>query len=70
MVGNCTVYVIYAITSEGKKDVLGLYLGETEGAKYWLQVLTELKNRGLEDIYGPPRICNNCFHIFSKKFIF
>ena len=50
MVSNRTVYIIYAITTEGKKDVLGLYIGETEGAKYWLQVLTELKNRGLEDI--------------------
>lgn len=50
VVSNRTVYIIYAITTEGKKDVLGLYIGETEGAKYWLQVLTELKNRGLEDI--------------------
>jgi putative transposase len=51
VVSNRTVYIIYAITSDGKKDVLGLYLGETEGAKYWLQVLTELKNRGLEAIF-------------------
>jgi putative transposase len=48
---NRAVYVIYGITLEGHKDVLGLYLGENEGAKYWLQVLTELKNRGLEDIF-------------------
>jgi putative transposase len=33
------------------KDVLGLYLGETEGAKFWLYILTELKNRGLLDIF-------------------
>lgn len=50
-VGNCTVYVIYGINVEGQKEVLGLYLGETEGAKYWLNVLTELKNRGIEDIF-------------------
>jgi len=50
VVSNRTVYIIYAITTEGKKDVLGLYLGETEGAKYWLQVLTELKNRGMDDV--------------------
>jgi putative transposase len=50
-VGNSTVYVIYGINLEGKKDVLGLYLGATEGAKFWLQALTELKNRGLEDIF-------------------
>jgi putative transposase len=50
-VKNRTVYIVYGITTEGKKDVLGLYLGETEGAKFWLHVLTELKNRGLEDIF-------------------
>lgn len=50
-VTNRTVYIIYAINLEGQKDVLGLYLGETEGSKYWLQVLTELKNRGLENIF-------------------
>lgn len=47
---NRVVYIIYGINIEGQKDVLGLYLGETEGAKYWLQVLTELRNRGLENI--------------------
>ena len=51
VVVNRTVYIIYGINLEGQKDVLGLYLGETEGAKYWLQVLTELKNRGLENIF-------------------
>ena len=50
-VGNSTVYVIYGINLEGKKDVLGLYLGAAEGAKFWLQSLTELRNRGLEDIF-------------------
>lgn len=51
VVCNRTVYVIYGITMEGQKEVLGLYLGETEGAKFWLYVLTELKNRGMEDIF-------------------
>lgn len=51
VVCNRTVYVVYAITLEGKKDVLGLYLGENEGAKFWLYVLTELKNRGMDDIF-------------------
>lgn len=50
-VTNRAVYVIYGITLEGQKEVLGLYLGENEGAKYWLQVLTALKNRGVEDIF-------------------
>lgn len=51
VVCNRTVYVIYGVTIDGVKDVLGLYLGESEGAKFWLYVLTELKNRGLEDIF-------------------
>ena len=50
-VSNRSVYVIYGINVSGYKDVLGLYLGENEGAKFWLQVLTELKNRGLEDVF-------------------
>lgn len=50
-VNNCTVYVIYGINIEGQKEVLGLYIGDNEGAKYWLAVLNELKNRGLEDIF-------------------
>ena len=48
---NRTVYVIFGINMDGEKDVLGLYLGESEGAKYWLSVMTELKNRGLNDIF-------------------
>lgn len=50
-VSNRTVYVIYGVGMEGHKEVLGLYLGENEGAKFWLQVLTELKNRGVEDVF-------------------
>ncbi len=50
-VSNRTVYIVYGINMEGNKDVLGLYIGENEGAKYWLSVLNELKNRGLEDIF-------------------
>lgn len=50
-VKNRTVYVVYGINMEGQKDVLGLYLGETEGAKFWLSVLTALKNRGVKDIF-------------------
>ena len=47
---NKAFYTILAINCEGKKELLGLYLSESEGANFWLQVLTELKNRGLEDI--------------------
>jgi transposase-like protein len=45
-----SLYVALAVNFEGKKEVLGLWLAENEGAKFWMGVLTELKNRGLEDI--------------------
>lgn len=44
------VYVALGIDTEGKKDVLGIWLSENEGAKFWLSNLTELKNCGLQDI--------------------
>lgn len=47
---NKSMYVALGINMEGQKELLGLWLAETEGAKFWLSVLTELKSRGLEDI--------------------
>ena len=47
---NKSLYLALGINMEGHKELLGLWLAETEGAKFWLSVLTELKNRGLEDI--------------------
>jgi len=44
------VYNILGVSLEGKKDLLGMYLSESEGAKFWLSVLTDLKNRGMQDI--------------------
>ncbi|WP_027856168.1 IS256 family transposase [Marinobacterium jannaschii] len=44
------VYTILGLTIEGKKELLGLYLSDSEGAHYWLSVLTDLQNRGLKDI--------------------
>lgn len=44
------VYLALALTLEGEKELLGLWVGEAEGAKFWLSVLTELKNRGVRDI--------------------
>jgi transposase-like protein len=44
------VYNILGITVEGKKEILGCYTNETEGANFWLGVLTDLQNRGVEDI--------------------
>jgi len=44
------VYLALALTLSGEKELLGLWVGETEGAKFWLGVLTELKNRGIQDL--------------------
>ncbi|MCB9344165.1 MAG: IS256 family transposase [Lewinellaceae bacterium] len=48
---NKAVYCIIGVNQEGIKDLLGMYVGENEGAKHWLAVLTDLKNRGVEDIF-------------------
>lgn len=48
---KCAVYVAIGVNVSGKKECLGLWVSENEGAKFWLAVLTELKNRGLEDIF-------------------
>ena len=44
------LYTILGLNIEGKKELLGLYLSESEGARYWLNVLTDLNNRGVKDI--------------------
>jgi putative transposase len=48
---NKAIYVAIGVTMEGKKEVLGLWAAQNEGAKFWLQVMTELKNRGVKDIF-------------------
>lgn len=50
MVVKKAAYVILGINSDGFKEVIGLWIGENESAKYWLGVLNELKNRGVKDI--------------------
>ena len=50
-VQNRAVYVAIGVNLEGSKEVLGLWTSANEGAKFWLQVLTELRNRGVEDIF-------------------
>ena len=47
---NCAVYVILGYDLEGKKDILGLWIGEAEGKHYWMQIFDEIKNRGVEDV--------------------
>src|SRR5713226_6817455 len=48
---NKAIYVVLGVDLEGQKEVLGLWVAQTEGAKFWLQVLTELQNRGVKDIF-------------------
>ena len=48
---NRAIYVAIGVNMQGRKEVLGLWTGQAEGAKFWLQVLTELNNRGLQDIF-------------------
>ena len=48
---NKAVYLAIGITWDGAKEVLGMWIAETEGAKFWLQVVTELKSRGVNDIF-------------------
>ncbi len=49
-VRNKAIYLAIGVNLNGMKEVLGLWIAQTEGAKFWLQVVTELKNRGVEDI--------------------
>jgi transposase-like protein len=50
-VAQHTIYVALGVNLEGHKELLGLWLSENEGAKFWLSCLTDLKNRGLRDIF-------------------
>ena len=45
-----SIYMALAINMEGKKELLGLWIDQSEGAKFWLRILNELKNRGLQDV--------------------
>ena len=50
-VENRAVYVALAINMDGQKEVLGIWTGAGEGAKFWMMVLTEIRNRGVRDLY-------------------
>lgn len=47
---NKSIYLALGVNMDGKKDLLGLWMSDNEGAKFWLSVLTELKSRGVQDI--------------------
>ena len=48
---NKAVYLAIGVNLEGMKEVLGMWIAQTEGAKFWLQIVTELNNRGVKDIF-------------------
>ena len=48
---NKSVYLALAVNMEGKKELLGLWMSENKGSKFWLSVLTELQNRGIKEIF-------------------
>jgi transposase-like protein len=50
IVSKKALYIVLAIREDGFKEVLGIYLGENESAKFWLSILNDLKNRGLKDV--------------------
>lgn len=66
---NKAVYLAIGVNMEGKKELLGIWVGKNEGSKFWMQVVTELKNRGVEQIYvacvdglkGFPEAINSIF---------
>jgi putative transposase len=49
-VRNKAVYLAIGVTPDGRKDVLGIWIEQTEGAKFWMRVMSEIKNRGVNDI--------------------
>ena len=46
-----TAYVVLGINLDGQKDILGIWIGENESRKFWLNVLNELKTRGIKDVF-------------------
>lgn len=71
------VYTVLALNLEGKKEILGLYLSENEGANFWLSVMTDLQNRGVSDILiacvdglpGFPEAINSIYPATIRKVI-
>ena len=61
------VYTVLGVNMEGRKEILGLYLSESEGANFWLSVLTDLNNRGLKDILIASVDGFLCLHSLREK---
>ena len=48
---NKAIHLVLAVNLQGEKELLGMWISQNEGAKFWMNVLTELKNRGVQDIF-------------------
>lgn len=70
-----SLYVVLGINTEGRKEVLGLWMADTEGARFWLQVLTDLKSRGVNDVLilccdglkGLPEVIDSVFPLTTVQ---
>lgn len=60
-VGIKAVYLALGIKLDGEKELLGIWIAQTEGARFWLQVMTELKNRGVSDTLSPAWMGSRAF---------
>ena len=65
LVRNKAVYLAPGVAADGTKDILGLWIETTEGAKFWLKVMNELKARGVEDILiaVAVKLAQNCVNL-------
>lgn len=69
------LYVVLGVNTEGRKEVLGLWMADTEGARFWMQVLTDLKSRGVQDILilccdglkGLPEVVDSVFPLTTVQ---
>ena len=50
VVKNVAAYIMLGISDEGTKEIIGIWIGNNETSKYWLSMLNEIKNRGVEDV--------------------
>ena len=62
VVKNVAAYIMLGITTEGTKEIIGIWIGNNETSKYWLSLLNEIKNRGVEDVLIFAIDGLNCFN--------
>jgi len=66
---NKALYLALGVNMDGNKEILGMWIAKNEGAKFWLSVITELKNRGIEQILEIAEVClNNFMHKWDRLY--